>query len=109
MKSELKTPYFGNGPIDAFDSLIFDTFGRAPEVQPIEKPKLADLLKVLRDDTIFWEAFSENGIDERIRNADTNFMFDLMEALEGQDNAKLGAVVAAHMLGHAERIYELRQ
>ena len=28
MKSELKTPYFGNGPIDAFDSLIFDTFGR---------------------------------------------------------------------------------
>ena len=72
-------------------------------------PVLPDLLKVLRDETIFWEAFSENGIDERVRNADTNFMFDLMEALEGQDNAKLGAVVAAHMLGHAERIYELRQ
>jgi len=33
----------------------------------------------------------------------------LMEALEGQDNAKLGAVVATHMLNHAERIYELRQ
>ena len=72
-------------------------------------PVLPDLLAVLRDQTIFWEAFSADGIDERVRNADTNFMFDLMEALEGQDNAKLGAVVAAHMLGHAERIYELRQ
>ena len=28
---------------------------------------------------------------------------------EGQDNAKLGALVATHMLGYAERIYELRQ
>jgi len=71
-------------------------------------PVLPDLLKVLRDQTIFWEAFSADGIDERVRNADTNFMFDLMEALEGQDNAKLGAVVATHMLGYAERIYEQR-
>ena len=72
-------------------------------------PVLPDLLKVLRDDTIFWEAFSADGIDERVRNSDATFMFDFMEALEGQDHAKLGAVVATHMLGHAERIYELRQ
>ena len=65
-------------------------------------PVLPDLLAVLRDSTIFWEAFSLDGVDERVRNADTNFMFDLMEALEGQDNAKLGAVVATHMLNHAE-------
>ena len=72
-------------------------------------PVLPDLLKVLRDDTIFWEAFSADGIDERVRNSDATFMFDFMEALEGQDHAKLGAVVATHRLGHAERIYELRQ
>jgi len=72
-------------------------------------PVLPDLLKVLRDQAIFWEAYSADGIDERVRNADTNFMFDLMEALEGQDNAKLGAVVATQMLDYAQRIYELRQ
>ena len=72
-------------------------------------PVLPDLLKVLRDPAIFWESYSADGIDERVRNADTNFMFDLMEALEGQDNAKLGAVVATQMLDYAQRIYELRQ
>ena len=71
-------------------------------------PVLPDLLKVLRDPAIFWESYSADGIDERVRNADTNFMFDLMEALEGQGNAKLGAVVATQMLGYAERIYEQR-
>lgn len=106
----LTAPIFGFGdPLKEIDDLILDTFDRLPKVQQeTEKPKLADLLKVLRDQAIFWESYSADGIDDRVRNASTNFMFDLMEALEGQDNAKLGAVVATQMLGYAERIYEQR-
>jgi len=110
MKSESNSlaPLFGT-PMAQLDNIMLTTFGKLKEVEQIEKPKLADLLKILRDPAFFWEAFSLDGIDDRCANSDTNFMFDIMESLESQDHAEFGLRVSNMMLEYAERIHELRQ
>ena len=102
---ENKMQMYSNQVVDQFDDIYIDA---DQNVVQVITQKLPDLLKVLRDPTIFWESFSIDGVDERINNSAISFMFDAMEALESEDNQKLGALVRKHLLDNAQRIAELR-
>ncbi|MGI9339861.1 MAG: hypothetical protein ACR2PP_04420 [Psychrobacter sp.] len=83
-------------------------------------PETPELLNILEDDLIFWEAFSLDGIDQVYafpngrfqvaanRQRELDFQRDINDAIATQNFEGLGKLVATHMMDYAEKIWRIR-
>lgn len=83
-------------------------------------PEMPELVTILEDDIIFWEAFSLDGIDQVYafpngrfqvaanRQRELDFQRDINDAIATQDFESLGKLVATHMMDYAEKIWRIR-
>ncbi len=81
-------------------------------------PDLRELLDILDDDLVFWEAFGPDGIEDVYkfprnrfeisanRQQMLNFQRDVTDAIAMQDFDALGRLVSTLMLGYSERLWE---
>lgn len=89
--------------------------------EPVQTPpSAAELLQILDDDPVFWEAFSLDGIAKVYkfpkspyqygvnRQLELDFQVAVNDAIATQDFDALGKLIAAHMLDYAERIWRIR-
>ena len=91
-----------------------------PEYLDIDQPtpELRELLDILDDDIIFWEAFGPDAIEDIYkfprnrhemsanRQQNLNFQRDVTDAIAMQDYDALGRLVSTLMLGYSERLWE---
>ena len=91
-----------------------------PEFLDIEEPtpQRHDLLDILNDDIVFWEAFGPDGIEDIYkfprnphqisanRQQSLNFQRDVTDAIAMQDFDALGRLVSSLLLSYSERLWE---